>query len=243
MKKLLVASLLAFTCVGCGVIAAAAYLSSGEADDLVDNFEETIETQQQLAQFATAAARGEIDITDYTYDPPTEDNNMTGTLTLNGAQLPFGDGDVQITFQVDGDGAAVDPYAVDLSGMGAVDGAVDISFSGVSPKGKSLEINADVDISTLTNDPTDVTAIIAGRWNIDLDDYQTTLTTNGIELDVDLENEVVTRAIGDIDGKIDLPNFPIDAEFDIEGLGDTLRIAIDVAVTEIDFDVDLQDLF
>jgi hypothetical protein len=243
MKKLLLASLLAFVCNGCGALAVAALLSSGEADDLAENFEETIETQQQLAQYATAAARGELDITDYTYDPPTVDNDMTGTLTLNDAELPFGDGNVQVTFKVDGDGAPVDPYAIDLSGMGAVDGTVDVSFSGVSPNGKSLDISSDVDISTLTNDVTDVTALIAGRWNIDLDDYQSTLTSSGMEFDVDLATERVTRAIGNIDGNVDLPNFPVDGKFNIEGLGDKLRVAIDVAVTEIDFDVDLRDIF
>lgn len=243
MKKLLMTSLIAIACNGCGALGLAAILSGGEADNLVANFEDTIETQQQLAQFATAAARGEIDITDYTYDPPTVDNNMTGTLTLNGAQLPFGDGNVQITFQVDGDGVAVDPYAVDLSGMGAIDGAVDISFNGLSPKGKSLVINADVNVATLTNNVTDVTALIDGRWNIDLDDYQTTLTSNGIELDIDLVTEQVTRAVGKIDGNVDLPNFPIDGNFDVEGLGDKLRVAIDVAITKIDFDVALSKFF
>ncbi|MEM8883039.1 MAG: hypothetical protein AAGD14_03130 [Planctomycetota bacterium] len=243
MKKLSLILLLAFSTMGCAAAAAALLLSGGDVDDLVDNFEESIETQQRLAEYAMSVARGEVDIQNYTYDPPSQANGMVGTLSLSDGQLPFGDGNITVTFNVDGDGVPVDPYAVDLSGMGSIDSNVQISFNGISPNGKTLAITSDVDIATLANSATDVTALMSGNWAVDLDDYQTGFSSNGLELDVDLINEEVTRAIGVVDGNIDLPNFPIDGSFDVEGLGDQLEIGIDVAVTEIEFLVDLVDIF
>jgi len=243
MRNIAIALLLAFVCQGCGAALLAALLSGGDVDNLADNFEETIETQQLLAEYATSAARGDLDISGYTYDPPTEANGMIGTLTMDNGSLPFGDGQIELLVQVDADGAAVDPFTTDMSAMGELDGNVQVRFRGVSPRGKSLDIDADVDIGTIQNNLTDVTALLAGEWHINLDDYDTTLTTNGLELDIDLLTNEVTNALGTIDGKIDIPNFPIDANFDVEGLGDELEVAIDVAVTEIDFIVDLVDIF
>jgi hypothetical protein len=244
MRQLAFAVILALTCNGCGAaVLGALLLSEDGVDGLTENFEETIETHQKLAEFATKAARGELDISEYDYDPPTVENGMTGTLSMPNGDLPFGQGLVEIVFQVDGDGAAVDPYATDLSGMGTVDGNVQVMFRGLSPKGKALDIDADVDVSTITNDITEVTALLAGDWNIDLDGYGTRLSSDGVELDIDLVTDEVTSALGSMDGEIDIPNFPIDGDFDVEGLGDKLEVGIDVAVTEINFLVDLVDIF
>jgi len=243
MKKLVLALFCSLSCIGCGAAIAAALLSGGDVDDLVENFEESIQTQQQVAEFAMAAARGDIDISEYSYDPPTEANGMTGTLTLNDGQVPFGNGDVQIVFQVDGDGLPVDPYQQDLSGMGQLDGAVDIVFRGTANSGKPLSVDADVDISTIANSATDVTAILAGAWGVNIDGYKTHMSSGGMEMDIDLATDKVTRAVGTIDGDIDIPNFPIDGDFDIEGLGDKLQAAIDVGITDIDIDLNLDDLF
>ena len=243
MTKHALALLLSISCMGCGAILAAAFLSDGDIDSVVENFEETIDTQQQLSKFAMEAARGELDISGYTYDPPTDQNGMTGTLTKSDAQTEFGDGNIQIRFQVEGDGVAVDPYEVDLSSMGAIDGAIEVVFVGTSPNGKPINVDADVDISTLQNSLTDVTAVVSGEWNINIDGYKTNLSTGGMEMDFDLLNDQVTRAVGSIDGDIDIPNFPIDGDFDIEGLGDKLQVAINVAVTTIDFDIDLNSIF
>ena len=243
MRNIAIATLLAFLCQGCGAALLGALLSGGDVEDLKDNFTETIETQQLLAQYATSAARGDLDIDGYTYDPPTAENGMTGTLILDNATLPFGDGVIEVVFKVDGDGAAVDPYAVDLSGMGAVDGNVQITFRGLSPRGKALDIDADVNIATIQNNVSDVTALMSGEWNIDLDGYGTRLRSDGVELEIDLATDEITSAIGTIDGRIDIPNFPIDGNFDVEGMGDQLEIGIDVAVTKINFLVDLVDVF
>ena len=243
MRKLALALLLSFSCIGCGAAVAAALLSGGDVDDLVDNFEETIETQQQLSQYAMQAARGELDIDGYTYDPPTAANGMTGTLTLDNGQLPFGDGNVQIVFKIDGDGVPVDPYATNLASAGELDGDVQIVFVGTSPEGKPLNIDMDVDVATIANSDTDVTAMLAGNWDIVLDGYRTSFSTGGVEMDIDLLTEEVTRAVGNIDGDIDIPDFPVDGDFDIEGLGDRLAVAVDVGITDIDFDVALGDLF
>ena len=242
MTKHALALLLSISCMGCGAILAAAFLSDGDIDSVVENFEETIDTQQQLTQLAMEAVRGDLDVTGYTYDPPTDQNGMTGTLTKSDAQTEFGDGNIQIRFQVEGDGVAVDPYEVDLSSMGAIDGAIEVVFVGTSPNGKPINVDADVDISTLQNSLTDVTAVVSGEWNINIDGYKTNLSTGGMEMDFDLLNDQVTRAVGSIDGDIDIPNFPIDGDFDIEGLGDKLQVAINVAVTTIDFDIDLNSI-
>ncbi len=244
MKQLALGIFIAFITQSCG-LAALALLGGTDIDDLAENFEESIETQQRLAEYAMAAARGELPAGDYSYDPPSQANGMIGTLTQNGADLSFGTGDIAVRFQVDGDGIAIDPYSggIDMASLGAIDGSVQISFHGISPNGKSLGINADVDMSTIQNSATDVQAVLAGRWEIDLDSYDTTLTTDSLQLDIDLVTDEVTNAIGTIDGNIDIPNFPIDGNFTVEGLGDQLEVAIDVAVTEIDFIIDLVDIF
>jgi len=243
MRKLALALVLSFSCMGCGAAVAAALLSGGDIDDLADNFEESIEVQQQLSQYAMQAARGELDISAYTYDPPTTGNGMTGTLTLQGGQLPFGDGDVQVVFRIDGDGVPVDPYGTNLASATELDGDVQVTFSGMSPEGKPLDIDMDVDLATIANSETDVTALLAGAWDVTLDGYRTNFSTGGVELDIDLLTEQVTRATGSIDGDIDIPNFPVDGDFDVEGLGDKLGIAIDVGITDIDFDLALSDFF
>jgi hypothetical protein len=243
MRNIAIATLLAFICQGCGAALLAALLSGGDVDDLTENFEETIETHQLLAEFAMAAARGDVDTDGYTYDPPSAENGMTGTLSLNNATLPFGDGLIEVVLKVDGDGAPVDPFATDMSSMGELDGNIQITFRGVSPNGKPLDIDADVDVLTLQNNLDTVKAVMSGTWGIDLDGYGTSLKSDGMELDVDLLTDEVTNAIGKIDGSIDIPNFPIDGEFDVEGLGEQLEVGIDVAVTEIEFLVDLIDIF
>lgn len=244
MKHLSIALLIAFVCQGCG-LAALALLGGTDIDDLADNFEEAIETQQKLAQYAMAVARGEVPAGDYTYTAPSAGNDWVGTLTQNGAELPFGTGDITVVFEVDGDGLPLDPYAqaIDMSSYTALDGSVLINFQGISPDGRALGINADVDVSTIENGATDVVAVLAGVWNIDLDSYDTRLRTDSVQLDIDLLTNEVTNAIGTLDGNIDIPNFPIDGNFDVEGLGDQLEIAIDVGVTEIEFIVDLIDIF
>lgn len=243
MKKTLLALLLSLHCAGCGAVIAAALLSGGDVDKLVDNFEGTVETQQQVTQLAVQAARGELDISQYDYDPPTVDNGMTGTLTMNDGQFAFGDGDIEIVFHIEGDGVPVDPYVDDLSGFTQLAGDVHIVFDGTSTSGKPLHVDADLDVTTLSNTATDVTALLSGVWDVYLDGYRTNLSTDGLEVDVDLATQEVTRAVGNIDGDIDIPNFPVDGNFDIEGLGDTLAVAINVAITDIDFDVSLGDLF
>lgn len=243
MRNIAIATLLAFVCQGCGAALLAALLSGNDVDSLAENFEETIETQQLLAEYATSAARGDLNISGYTYDPPSAANGMVGTLTMDNASLPFGDGQIEVVVQVDGDGEPVDPFVTDMSGMGALDGNVQVRFRGISPNGKALDIDADVDIGTIQNNADDVTALLAGVWHIDLDDYETTMSTDGLELEIDLLTDEVTSAFGQIDGRVDIPNFPIDANFDVEGMGDQLEVGIDVAVTKIEFIVDLVDIF
>ena len=131
MKHLSLALLIAFACQGCG-LAALALLGGTDIDDLTENFEEAIQTQQKLAQYAMAVARGEVPAGDYSYTEPSAANDWVGTLTQNGAELPFGTGDITVTFQVDGDGLPLDPYgqAIDMSSYTALDGSIQIDFHG-----------------------------------------------------------------------------------------------------------------
>jgi hypothetical protein len=216
MQKLILALAVAVLVSGCGTAA--------------------INAQQMISEHVFAASRGDIDISNYTYTPPAGGN--PGQLTITDGTFPFGTGSLTINFLVTGDNGPVDPYdpAVDLSTHDAVSVVADFSFSGLSLSGITMSAAGDFTADAVNNNGTDVTADIAGNFDINHNGYDIDLATN------DLAAREVTSVTGQVDGTVDIPNFFYDADFVVDGQGDQLQIGIDAVVEQINYFVALADL-
>lgn len=244
LKKLrpavLFCALLGIGCSGADEI----FLTPSEAQELQVNFEAALEAQQLFSEFAFEAARGDVDISGYVYDPPTAANGWVGTLDIPAAVLPFGTGDTSITFTATADGVPVDPYATDITGATAVDIEIlDLTFAGTSRSGAPLSMDGAFDLSTILNTPDSATTVLNGAVTVVHDGYEVALDATDVHMDLDLVAEEVTSVTGAIAGTVDIPDFAFDADFDVEGLGTQVQIGIDVVATTIDYVLDLSELF
>ena len=249
MRSMSVALFLS-TCLVFGGCAAAVVpeliaLTAGEADELSFNLEETVDIQQELAQFTFLAATGGLpDIESYDYVAPSAENGWVGSITTPSGMFPFGNGALSIDFTTTGDAGPVDPYAPGViltdDDQVSVDAAVD--FLGQSDVGYDVHALGDFMVTTTNNGPIDVSALVDGDFVINHDDYTSTFHADQLGLDFDLVTSEISSMTGGLNGTIDLPDFAIDAEFDVEGLGQQLDVAIDALVTPIHYLIDLSDL-
>lgn len=221
------------------------FLSEDEIDELTENFEIGMEAQQDLANFLQDTGRGEVDLGDYdnvVYDPPSAQNNWQGTLTFQpGEEFPFGTGDLSITFTTSTPGGPVDPFSVDISNESQVDISAVVNFVGTSNEGGALMMLADFDMTALQGlqGGDTIVAIINGDFEVDHNGYNLDMVTRDLELTIDELTEEVTNVLGDANVDVDIPNFKFGADFDVEGLGDQIEIALDVAATELTYTTDL----
>jgi len=245
MRKMLLLAALVVGVAGCPSVDEL-FLTPSEAAALTDNFEATVDFQQQVSEFVFAAGRGELDLasefSNYNYDPPSAANAFRGTLTILGGDFPFGSGDLTVHFTASGDAGPVDPYVVDLSGDTQVTIDGDYDFSGLSSLGETLTSTADFTMTTVQNGAQVVSTLVDGTFVIDLAGYAADLTANGLELTLDLLTRRVTNVLGELRGKVDIPNFVLDANFTLTGLGSDLQIAIDAAATTISYTLNLFSL-
>jgi hypothetical protein len=210
--------------------------------ELVDNFETSVDAQQLLAEYSFAASRGDLDIAGATYTPPV--GSTPGTLTIQDGVFPFGTGDLTIVFTVQGDGGYVDPYdpSVDLTTHTTVAVVADVVFSGISNTGETMAGAADFSATTVQNGLSDVQAAIDGVFQIDHAGYEFDFTATGVEMGLDLEAEEITSVVGTVDGTVDIPDFFYDADFSVDGLGSELQVEIDAVVTSISYLLALAEL-
>jgi hypothetical protein len=232
----LIAVLLAVA--GCG--GAELAFSASARQELVDNFETSVDAQQMMAEYSFAAARGDLDLSGAIYTPPV--GNTPGTLTINDGTFPFGTGDLTIVFTAQGDGSYVDPYVTDLTAATDVIVVADVIFTGVSTMGEAIAASADFTASTIANGLSDVQATVDGVFDVSHGDYDYDFTASDVQMDLDLANERVTNVLGNVTGTVDIPDFGYDADFTVEGLGATLDIDIDAVVTSISYTLGLDDL-
>jgi len=238
MRPLAIAAVLSCAslsgCAGAALVA----LSTGQAEALVTNFENAMECQQYLTEYAFAAARGDVNISGFTYDAPAPANNFVGTLSAIGGSFPFGTGDFTMTFTVAGDGGVfVDPYGpgVDLSQHSQVVADVDVLFSGLSPVGQALTAAADLVITTTANNTDNATTVIDGTYDVDHDGYDVDLAAAGLGMAFDLAARTVESVTGSVTGTVDIPDFAADVDVALEGLGTSIQVSLDVAVTSIEY--------
>jgi len=214
--------------------------SASARQELVDNFELSVDAQHMITEYAFAASRGDLDISGAVYTPPV--GSMPGTLTITGGTFPFGTGDLTIVFTAQGDGTYVDPYVVDLTQATNVIVDADVQFNGISNIGESLSAYADFTATTVNNTMTDVLAEIDGNFGVDHGKYEFDFTATDVQFDLDLAAEKVTNVLGNVTGTVDIPDFPYDADFTVDGLGTTLVIDIDAVVTSISYTLGLAEL-
>lgn len=227
-----------FSLAGC---AGADLAFSAEArQQLVENFELSVDAQHMITEYAFAASRGDLDISGAVYTPPV--GNTPGTLTITDGTFPFGTGDLTITFTSQGDGVYVDPYVVDLTTATNVAVVADVVFTGTSNIGESISAYADFSAATVNNAASNVLATVDGNFGVDHGDYEFDFTANDVQFDLDLAAEKVTNVLGSVSGSVDIPDFPYDADFTVEGLGAALDIDIDAVVTSITYTLGLLEL-
>jgi len=248
MRVLVLATALA-AAVGCSAATDALdtiFLTPSEADALVANFEAAVDAQQEISELVFAATRGDLDlVNDYAnvdYVPPSDLNNWTGSLTIIDGIYSFGTGDLAVDFKVSDALGPVDPYLEDIRDATDLTIVADVAFDGVSTLGTALTANGDVTITTVQNALDDATAIVQGTFDIDHGGYVTDLATNDLALTFDMVAETVTNVGGSISGSVDIPDFVFDADFDVDGLGDRIRVTLDAAATSISYTLSLLDL-
>lgn len=222
-------------CTGAEVV-----FSGAARQELVDNFEASVDAQQMIAEYSFAASRGELDLSGAVYTPPV--GSAPGTLTIPDGTFPFGTGDLTIVFTVQGDGAYVDPYAVDLSTATNVAIVADVVFAGISTTGEAISATADFTATTVNNGVNDVQATVDGVFDVVHGGYDYDFTATGVQMDLDLANETVTSVVGNVSGTVDIPDFAYDADFNVDGLGTTLQVDIDAVVASISYTLGLAEL-
>jgi len=214
--------------------------SESARQELVQNFELSVDAQQMITEYAFAASRGDLDISGAVYMPPM--GSMPGTLTIPNGTFPFGTGNLTINFTAQGDGTYVDPYVTDLTTATNVVVVADVLFTGVSNIGESLSASADFTATTMQNSLSDVQATIDGVFGVDHGKYNFDFTANNVQMNLDLAADKVTNVLGSVTGTVDIPDFIYDADFTVQGLGTSLDISIDAVVTSISYTLGLLEL-
>ena len=242
MRTLLLGLALVGLIVGCSIDEY--FLSETEIEELVDNFDASVETQQKLSEFVFAAARGELDPGDFIYDEPDADNNWVGTLTATGFSAPWGQGDLAITFTVSGDSGPVDPYDEDLSGHSQVSLDAVVAFDGTTSLGADVSVDADFSMVTTYNGEVSAVSVINGEFDVTHDGYDVAFDTNDLEVTIDLVTDEITSIHGSLDGSVDIPDFKWgDVSFDLEGAGDEIVVALDALGDLVDYTIALDEIF
>ena len=239
MQKTACALFLCVLLVGC-TSAADLALSALQQEALGEHFSTSVETQQGLAGLGFLGAYGELTLADYSYDPPTPQNGMVGTLTRTGP-FAFGTGTMTIMFTTTADGVPIDPFApsVDMASYSQVDIDVQTDFDGENLGGEPLQALADFDVSTIP-DGTDISvATITGEFDVLHDGHASKIDVDGLQLTIDRNLGEITDVQGDLTGLIQIPDFAADAFFTAEGLGDQIAVDIQAAVTDLQLLLDL----
>jgi len=89
----------------------------------------------------------------------------------------------------------------------------------------------------------ELTTVVNGEFDLAHDGCVTALHAHDLEMDVDLLLQEITAVTGNVDGRVDLPEFAFDADFEVTGLGDTLQIGISAAASTISYFLALDDLY
>ncbi|MHC4223360.1 MAG: hypothetical protein ACYSUN_05165 [Planctomycetota bacterium] len=245
MRYFALAALLCVLLVGCPTVDEI-FLSPQEVQDLADNLEASMEVQEEMSEFVLMVTRGDVDPADYgayTYDAPSASNGWVGTLSYPDGSFPFGDGALDLTFTVVGDAGPANPLLTDLTDDTQVDIDAVVSFAGQTPAGAALITSADFTMMAQRGGLDELTTVVNGDFDLSHDGYVTALDAHDLEMDIDLLLQEVTAVSGNVDGRVDIPGFAFDADFDVTGLGDSLRIGIRATGSTLNYFLAIDDLY
>lgn len=244
MRRFAILSALCLALTGCASGDYTAFFSATQMDNLVTNMEGTLSSQEEMSRWSFGVARGDISVSGYTYDPPTAGNNWVGTITATGATFPFGTGNLSMTFTaLDENGNPVDPFVDDLTNDSQVTITVhNVNFAGVSVDGAALTMDGAYSAVTSSNAADSVATVLNGTFDVNYDEYVSSFTATDLELTIDTVQGEVTNIVGDLDGTIDVPNWPDDANLNLDAVGSQLQIYYNVGGTQFQYVLDLVDL-
>ena len=239
MRKTACALFLCVLLIGCTTAADLA-LSALQQEALEGHFGTSIETQQGLAGLGFLGAYGELTLADYSYDPPTAQNGMVGTLTRTGP-FAFGTGTATIMFTTTADGQPIDPFDpdIDMASYSQVDIDVQVDFDGDNLGGEPLEALADFVVTTVPDGTDFSVATITGDFDVLHDGHASMIQVDDLQLTFDRNLGKITDVQGNLTGLIQIPDFAADAFFTAEGLGDQIAVDIRAAVTDLRLLLDL----
>lgn len=208
------------------------FLSQAQQAALESHVQTTADVQEGLASIGFLGAYGELSLAEYAYDPPTAQNGFVGTLTRTGP-FAFGTGTATILFTAEADGTPVDPFAVDLDTYNQVDLSVQADFDGDNLGGEPVQALADFDVSTVP-DGTDVSvATVGGDFDVFHDGHASMIDVNGLQVTYDRSLGEMTDVIGDMSGRIEIPDFPFDGILTAQGLGDEIEFDVDASLSDV----------
>lgn len=239
MRKLAIAALLSLSTAGCGFDEL--ILTESEAQDIADHFSSTVRLYQDMLDLSYRIAIGEESLAGYSYDPPTAANGWVGTVTIAGATLPSGSGDLILHFSVLGDGVPADPYAVDLSSADQVSFAGQILFTGISDMSEPVEFDSDFTLDLTLDGGLQESSILNGNFEVSHGDYFAVLNAEDFTLNFDTAQQAATSAAGLIEGTLDVPNYAFDADFGLRGELDRLIADISLSGAHIHDEIMLAD--
>lgn len=242
MRNAIVGLLLLIGVAGCAAnLLDGVLLTAQEQQELEDNMTAIFDANNMVAEWAFAAGRGDLDLSQFTYTAPSAANNWVGTIEGQGARLPFGDGDLTLTFTATGDNGPVDPYdpAVDLTDDQTVTVDAVLNFQGTSTTGAPLDISGNVLFDTVQNGANQVVVDLTGDLMVDHDGYVTDLNVFDLQATIDMVQGEVTDLTGSVNGVVQIPNFLFPAEFSLEGLGPNLDVLVQASLSFFGFGIGL----
>jgi hypothetical protein len=211
-------------------------LTDAELELVGENYAGALRAYYDIEQFAIDVANGDVDVGDaLTFTAPDAANNWTGTISYLGPDLPGGDGELVVTFRVLSDGVAVDPFAADLTGADVLAAEMTVEFDGHTKEGVPMTLSAAFTTSydrTFAEGQVEIST--NGTFDIDHGGYTAALTATDFAFVVDTATAVAQSASGRVSGAMDIPDYTFDADVNIEGQGDIVRIDVHVLDQEID---------
>ena len=99
--------------------------------------------------------------------------------------------------------------------------------------GAPVDLTTTFSATTLQNAVNDVTTRVNGVFAIDYDGYVADIQAVDLDLTIDLVTDEITSVLGSLTATIDVPNFVLDADLVLTGLGDSVQIGIEIANTFI----------
>lgn len=233
--------------VGCGELSSvldSVTLTKSELQTVADNYEGAIVAFKELEYFAVQVAAGDVDLEGAQFTAPTEENGWVGRIQFISDQFPGGDGDLDVTFSLDGPDGPMDPFLVDTTTQSDVTTSIHILFTGITGEGANLDLDADFTLRLDSTDPEAPVAVLNGTFRINHNEHVANLRAEDLAFVEDPASGAATSGSGAIRGTLEIPGYAFDADVDVVVDGDRLSILVEVLDQTIeDADMSIEEFF